>query len=125
MTLDGKPISPADYEKKLAGATVLVCTTLTCDYFVSKEYQFYTDIKSITVLQPLRAIMAALQSKSPSKKRHFQLPSSVHNTVSKNRNQSQIFLFLSFAYIFLLYGLMYVNYWTWKCMYFLYFNILL
>jgi hypothetical protein len=44
---NGKPIVPSEYEK-LAGAVVLVRATLVNNFF-GKRYQFYADIKSISV----------------------------------------------------------------------------
>jgi hypothetical protein len=43
------PIQPNEYEKKLAGATVLVRVSLSCDV-LPRGHQFYADVVSISVL---------------------------------------------------------------------------
>jgi|ERR1700722_19397468 len=78
-TMNGKPVVPSEYEKRLAGATVLARVTFSCDIF-TKGYQFYTDIESLTILRPPKDIILPSPSKSPSKKRRFDVPDFIQNS---------------------------------------------
>jgi hypothetical protein len=73
---NGKPIVPSEYEKRLAGAVVLVRATLVNDFF-GKRHQFYADIESISVLRAPTSFTSSSPSKSPSKKMRFEVPSFV------------------------------------------------
>jgi hypothetical protein len=68
-----KPILPADYERKLSGATMLIRTAISADYFEKKGFQFYADIHSISVLRRPNTLLSS-PIKSPSKKRRFDVP---------------------------------------------------
>ena len=83
VSLRGKPVPPADYERRLSGATVLIGVTLTSEYFTRKGYQFYADIESIVILRPAKRTVALPPSKSPSKKRRFDLPDVVKSVKRK------------------------------------------
>ncbi|KAI0255658.1 hypothetical protein BJV78DRAFT_1177650 [Lactifluus subvellereus] len=48
--VDGVPITPTQYEEKLSGVTILLLFFASCNIIASKA-QFYTDMKSISVLQ--------------------------------------------------------------------------
>jgi hypothetical protein len=82
-TMNGKPILPTEYERRLAGATILARVTLSSDYFSGKGYQFYADIESLSVLKPPQAVISPSPSKSPAKKRRFIVPEYVWNAKSK------------------------------------------
>jgi hypothetical protein len=82
--MNGKPVIPSEYEKRLAGATVLVRIILTSDFF-SKGYQFYADIESLTILRAPKLNVMQSPSKSPSKKRRFDVPRFVQQSRAKLR----------------------------------------
>jgi len=72
-TTSGKPVRPTEYEQKLAGATVLIQITLSCEIF-AKGYQFYADIESISILRLPKTVVPPSPSKSLPKKRRFDVP---------------------------------------------------
>ena len=83
-TMNGKPVLPAEYEKRLSGATVLVQIVMTADVF-SKGHQFYADIVKLTILRPPKPIVALSPAKSPSKKRRFEVPDIVQASRARRK----------------------------------------
>jgi hypothetical protein len=84
-TTNGKPLLPSEYEKKLAGATVLVRISLTSNVF-TKGHQFYADIESLTILRPPKIVISQSPSKSPSKKRRFAVPDFIQHSRFKKHH---------------------------------------
>jgi hypothetical protein len=83
-TMNGKPVIPSEYEKRLAGALVLVWITLISDLF-TRGYQFYADIESLMILRAPKLNVLQSPSKSLSKKHCFDVPGFVQQSRAKLR----------------------------------------
>jgi hypothetical protein len=84
-TVEGKPVLPVKYGQRLQGATVLAHIRLSTKFSVTEGHYFYADIESLSILSPPIPIISRPISKSPSKKRRFQLPDYVEKARSKKK----------------------------------------
>jgi hypothetical protein len=71
---NGKPIKPANYHDRLAGALVFTEATFSSEFYLTKGHQFYADVASISILHPPTIIVTDSPGRSPSKKRRFEIP---------------------------------------------------